>query len=264
MDPELAALQEDSNSLAPAVLAVLAAAAAFSATGKVLSGSLKSIALAVGLPALVGAALSAIAQRAIMRHIDAARSQTIRNALLEVTEVAVEKAVEDGYVTLVQAFQHVVDTQRRQAARPVEKLPTSQPGEMFDDVDEVPKTAPHFEDPDLLTRRAAQTVKNAAPYYAAEAIAVVAEEVPVPPESGPGSGIVFRKIWNSKKDNRVRASHAFLGSPKYEYHVVPVLDPFITITGDQIRYPGDPLAPISETARCRCHLTFRAGVSTAG
>lgn len=244
--PEVASLEEDSNSILPAVIAVLAAAVAFSAAGKVLSGSLKTIARVIGLPALIGAALAAVAQRAIMKQIGAARSQRVREALTEAMEDAIEKAVEDGYDTLAQAVEHVVDMQRRAARRPASKLKTSAPGEAFEDVDEVIKPSPHFEDPKVLAKRTAQTVRSAAVQHVATG----------------ASGLDFRKVWHSVNDNRVRPSHAFLGSPKYEFHSIGINEQFVTIHGNTLMFPGDPVAPIEETARCRCWMTIHPSVST--
>jgi hypothetical protein len=63
-----------------------------------------------------------------------------------------------------------------------------------------------------------------------------------------------RKRWVDMHDNRVRVNHAFLGSQKYEFHTVPILEPFVTLDGNKLWYPGDTSAPVHEWMRCRCWL----------
>lgn len=59
-------------------------------------------------------------------------------------------------------------------------------------------------------------------------------------------------IWKTRHDDRVRNTHRGLDGNK-----VPYGGTFVTDTGALIRFPGDPEAPIEETAGCRCHLTYR-------
>lgn len=54
------------------------------------------------------------------------------------------------------------------------------------------------------------------------------------------------KVWKSKDDEAVRTTHAFADEQE-----VPLNSAFI-VGGHALRYPGDPLAPIGETANCRC------------
>lgn len=56
------------------------------------------------------------------------------------------------------------------------------------------------------------------------------------------------KRWVSERDDRVRASHEYLDGKK-----VALGASFQTQNGP-IRYPGDPLAHLSETINCRCYL----------
>ena len=58
------------------------------------------------------------------------------------------------------------------------------------------------------------------------------------------------KTWVSNKDSKVRAEHRLLDGKS-----VDIGDDF-TITGQSIRFPGDPLAPPSLTVNCRCRLKF--------
>ena len=70
-----------------------------------------------------------------------------------------------------------------------------------------------------------------------------------------------RKTWRTKRDNRVRISHGAL-----EGESIPIGQPFVTINGVMLMFPGDPSASINETARCRCRLGYvlprRIGVPT--
>lgn len=59
------------------------------------------------------------------------------------------------------------------------------------------------------------------------------------------------KIWRTRHDDRVRTLHRELEGSK-----VPFGGTFI-VDGIQIKYPGDPDAPLEMTAGCRCHLNYR-------
>ena len=60
------------------------------------------------------------------------------------------------------------------------------------------------------------------------------------------------KRWVTRGDDKVRHSHQALDG-----QVVPIGKKFtIPNSGVQIAYPGDMTAPISETANCRCLMTF--------
>jgi hypothetical protein len=64
------------------------------------------------------------------------------------------------------------------------------------------------------------------------------------------------KVWRTRKDVRVRVTHGHL-----EGIVVPIGGVFLTLSGSELRYPGDPDAPLSETAGCRCRLGYRIRVN---
>lgn len=59
------------------------------------------------------------------------------------------------------------------------------------------------------------------------------------------------KVWLSRGDSRVRQLHRKLHSKTAQMN-----EPFWQEigTGRELRYPGDPKAPIEQTANCRCHL----------
>lgn len=58
--------------------------------------------------------------------------------------------------------------------------------------------------------------------------------------------------WRSRRDTAVRASHRHLDGLS-----IPQGGRFVTASGAFIRFPGDPEAPVSETAGCRCRLNYR-------
>lgn len=64
----------------------------------------------------------------------------------------------------------------------------------------------------------------------------------------------LRRSWVTAGDERVRDSHWELS--QQEPHMVD--EPWVTISGAMLRFPGDPLAPADETINCRCTLATRA------
>lgn len=71
-------------------------------------------------------------------------------------------------------------------------------------------------------------------------------------DSGKVAAQSVRKVWNSAHDNRVRHTHRVLDGES-----VGINESFVSPSGARLRYPLDPEAPISETASCRCNLTYR-------
>jgi len=63
------------------------------------------------------------------------------------------------------------------------------------------------------------------------------------------TGEPHSKMWISRGDPKVRKTHRRLHGTVRE-----VGDPFHTSTGHDLRYPGDPEAPIEEWINCRCSL----------
>lgn len=63
-------------------------------------------------------------------------------------------------------------------------------------------------------------------------------------------GAVY-KVWRTRMDDRVRPTHGGL-----EGNRVPLNGKFITFEGHGLRFPRDPLAPLSETAECRCRCSY--------
>ena len=58
------------------------------------------------------------------------------------------------------------------------------------------------------------------------------------------------KTWVANKDLKVRSEHRLLNG-----ETVDIGSPF-KVSGKEIRFPGDPLAPASLTINCRCRLKF--------
>ncbi|MDQ0946007.1 hypothetical protein [Streptomyces sp. V1I1] len=63
-----------------------------------------------------------------------------------------------------------------------------------------------------------------------------------------GPGVV--RTWITRQDARVRPAHKSLQGT-----TLPVGTPF-TVDSFQLRYPGDPFAPIALTINCRCRLHY--------
>lgn len=60
-----------------------------------------------------------------------------------------------------------------------------------------------------------------------------------------------QKTWRTRMDPKVRVSHGAL-----EGETVGMFEPFTTVSGAQLAFPGDPTAPIGEVANCRCRLSY--------
>lgn len=253
MDEELQELDQDAGALLPTVLAILTAAAVYGTT----TNAAKDYATALSIPARIGGVLTATAIRILMKLAQSPRlSKAKREAILDNMAVAAEKAAADGVVVLAQAAGAVVENVRKAVGPDTggdsgsgsgvgKPLLVSLPGKPFHE--DLPGDS---DEPAIVAQRVASAVRNGARFYVAEEIERV-----TPPEAV--EKVKLRKTWHSKKDTRVRASHAFLGDKTYEYHTVDVGSPFISITGAKLRFPGDPTAPLHEIARCRCFMTVR-------
>lgn len=58
------------------------------------------------------------------------------------------------------------------------------------------------------------------------------------------------RTWHTAADARVRDSHGPMDGQQR-----PVGEPFLSGNGNPLRFPGDPNAPVSETAQCRCAVS---------
>lgn len=63
-------------------------------------------------------------------------------------------------------------------------------------------------------------------------------------------GAVY-KVWRTRQDTKVRSTHGGLEGNK-----IPLANSFVTHDLNEIRFPHDPMAPLSETAGCRCRLSY--------
>lgn len=223
-------VEQDAGSLMPTVATILAAAAAYGATRR----TAENLADSLKVSAQIYGALNAIALRVLHATLRGIRGPARVAAEAAIPEAA-ERAVADGLQTVVYAAEAVA---KGVAGGDAKVKPA---GEKFADV--IPGES---DDPRVVAHRAAGAVRNAARHYLAE-------------EAEASGEFVFKKTWHSKKDTRVRASHAFLGDRSYEHHTISITEPFVTINGARLRFPKDPTAPIYEIARCRCWMTISGG-----
>lgn len=232
-DPDL---EQDTGSLVPAITTILAAVAAYSAAHRTIGTTTDTVDAALGLSAMISAALLHVALRSASAVVGKARNSDERATMNEVLPKVADIAVRDGMDTLATAVRKIV-INRSTGMKAIGKTQVSPAGEPWNPpVDLVPGDS---DNPRILARRVAQTVRNSAVHNLAGAMP-----------------FTYRKTWHCVHDPRTRATHAFLGSPSYEFHTVDLGKPFVTIEGNLIRFPGDPLAPIEETAHCRCHITI--------
>lgn len=61
-----------------------------------------------------------------------------------------------------------------------------------------------------------------------------------------------KRIWRTASDTRVRHTHASMAGQE-----VGLDEPFLSPSGAQLRYPGDPEAPADEVINCRCVVENR-------
>lgn len=247
-------IEEDSSSLVPVILALLAAQQAQQAEPG------QPLLTAAVIASRAGGILTRIALRAATSQISRARSQQEEVGLFQAVDKAVDKAVEDASQILAK----VLRPSRSNAAAnapataTTTTTTTSLPGIPFQDsfqsspgpaLPSLQDQAPPQAQAQALARLTAQTARNSAVYHLAEQ---TGEEM----EDDKGRSYRYRATWHSMKDSRVRGTHAFLGSPSYEYHTVDIGEPFVTIAGNKLLFPGDPTAPPEETRGCRCWLTI--------
>ncbi|MGB3833794.1 MAG: phage minor head protein [Mesorhizobium sp.] len=63
----------------------------------------------------------------------------------------------------------------------------------------------------------------------------------------------IERTWHATHDHRTRESHRAMDQQK----VIGLDSAFTSPSGAQLRYPGDPMAPLSEIIQCRCVETMR-------
>jgi hypothetical protein len=223
---------EEISAALPALTAFVLAVMAYARAGGRIAGLPLTVASKVGYHAAVMGLLTAIATRAL-DHTRAWSGSRAAEELWEGQDIGVRSGIEAGLTTLAQAAKHIARNARIDEATGGSPG-VSLPGEIYD-----PQAAEHaksYADPEQIALPLIQSTRHAAQLAAAT-------------EAG-----WRRKTWVDMHDNRVRVNHAFLGSPSYEFHTVPMLEPFVTLDGNKLWYPGDTSAPPHEWMRCRCWL----------
>lgn len=218
---EPAPQEQDGDSLIPALLAVYSAYMVYRAARGRLEGTVEQIAAALGLSALIGAALAQIAARALARQRDDAGRRA--EELYPVTAQATLAGVEAGMLTIVDALRWL-DTHTEEGAAVTRDFNAgwSTSGSYV----------PTAEDPpQILAETIAAATAHGAQLEAASA-----------------AGWRF-KTWVTMRDARVRASHRVMNGQK-----VSLAEPFVSGHGARLMFPGDPAADVSEWANCRCTL----------
>jgi hypothetical protein len=227
-----AAQEEEMSALGPALAAFVLAALAYARTGGRVAGLPLTVATKLGYYGMVSTALAAVAARAL-DHQRAWAGRRQADQLWPHTDVGVASGTEAGLTVLAQAARVIARKARLDEA--TGGAPgVSLPGEPWSPADV--EHARSYADPGKIALPVVQATRHAAQLAAAEAAGWT------------------RKRWIDRHDNRVRVNHAFLGSTEYEFHTVPISEPFVTLDDNKLWYPGDTSAPVHEWMRCRCWL----------
>jgi hypothetical protein len=238
---ELQAEEEDTSSLVPAILAILAAYTAYRATKGVMLGPWRTLARGLGIEGHAGMVLRAIALRALERQRGRAQKGKQDPEELRAFEAkAVDTAVAD-------ATRLITNTVRWGMSRKAAQAPTG--GTLTDPIKAPGAFSDAGSDAAVFHRKPVQEM-------AEELASNVAHLTAMSAQNSAASQAGWMKVWHDRRDNRVRYTHAFLGSKSYASHQVSADKPFLSPSGATLRFPGDPLAPVDETARCRCGLSY--------
>lgn len=234
--PEAAAVADaqnfDVSAILPSLGTYVSAVMAYARTSGRVAGSPLTIAAKIGYDAAVIGLLVAIANRAL-GHQRAWTGPRAAEELWTGQDAGVQAGVAAGLTTLAQAAKHIARSARLDEASGGSPG-VSLPGELYD-----PAAHDHaktYADPEQIALPVVNSTRHAAQLAAAS-------------EAG-----WSRKTWVDMHDNRVRVNHAFLGAKDYEFHTVPILEPFVTLDDNKLFYPGDTSAPVHEWIRCRCWL----------
>lgn len=74
-------------------------------------------------------------------------------------------------------------------------------------------------------------------------------------ESGAVDEFRARSTWNATEDGRTRESHVVMDGQER-----PFGEPFTSGLGNDLRYPGDPAAPLEDVIECRCRASTRVSL----
>lgn len=214
---------DEDGSLVPALLSVYAAYLAWRAAHTSLPTRTAQVVSALGLVQLIGGPLVLLAARAMdwQRQTAGRAGDEFWAHVDEGTAAGVNAGLQAIAEALIWTDQHAPD-----GAVPPTRDSGVDPGNG-------PLVPTASDPPEGLAGMVALAVANAARYAVARA-------------AGWNS-----KRWISQRDDRVRHTHMVLDGK-----TVPVPAVFTSPSGAKLRYPGDPRAPMSERAGCRCFLTF--------
>lgn len=214
--PEQGPPDEDS-ALVPAILAAYAAYLAWRAAHNAPPSGWRQVSLAIGLQSLIGAQLGMVATRALrwQQSTSGRSGDDLWNSMDEAVKAGTDAGVQTIAEALIWTDAHA------------DGVPNTQDGAVPGEAAAPTQSNP----PTLLAQMAASAVVNATIFAATSAAGWT------------------RKTWISQEDSRVRDSHRALDRTS-----VPMDKPFVSPSGAKLRFPGDPRAPIEETANCRCFL----------
>jgi len=221
----------------PALAAFTQSVLAFARAGGRVAGSPLTVATKIGYDAAIIALLIKIANGALDEQRKLVGNRQAEG-LWEHADIAQQAGVDGGLSVLKTAAQHIARAARVDEATGGSPG-VSLPGEPFDP--HAHEHAQTYADPERIVMPVVQATRHNAQIAAADA-----------------AGWRF-KVWNDVHDNRVRPAHAFLGAPKYEYHRVPIAEPFVDIDDHKLWFPGDTSAPPHTWMNCRCYLSFVKG-----
>lgn len=218
-DPSQQDQEEDEDSLIPALLAVFAAFMVYRAGKGKLEGGWQEVVKVLDIPGTTGVLLARIANRALSRQ----RAQAGRagDELWVYNPVGVYAGQQAGYQIISDAL---IWLDTHTAA-----------GEDSQSRDHGGQSA---------STSFAPTPENPPDGLAAMVVRAVAHAAIVAVASMAGWK---HKTWHTQLDLRVRNTHRGMQGQK-----VLIDEKFHSPSGATLMYPGDPTAPLSETASCRC------------
>lgn len=213
--------QDNDSSLIPAMLAAYAAYRLWRGGHDAIPRGWQQLSSALNLRKVIGIPLQMLAQRTLdQQRRDAGRAG---DELWTSADEAVQAGIDAGVQTVAEGLLWTdkstpdgLDPATRQGAE------SGHPGPYLPTPDEPPV---------LLAKMVASAVRNTTTVTAAV------------------SAGWEKKEWVSLRDDRVRDTHVALNGT-----VAAMKDVFTSPSGARLRWPGDPRAPMSERANCRCDL----------
>lgn len=214
--------EQDENSLIPALLAIYATYMIYRAARGPLEKDWTEVVKVLGVPAAIGVLLAQIAGRALTRQRnDAGRAG---DELWVYAPVGIYAGQQAGYRIITDSL-----TWLDEHTAAGEGPQTRDHEGLTDSTSFVPTTE---NPPDVLAALIAQAAANAAVVAAASM-----------------AGWKY-KTWHTRADFRVRPTHQGMNGQQ-----VLIDSKFVSPSGATLMYPGDPTAPLEESANCRCSVT---------